>query len=37
MLEREAQRGRRVATVLTGGNLDTALLRTIFSGATPEP
>jgi threonine dehydratase len=37
MMERQRQKGRRVATVLTGGNLDTALLRTIFSGATPEP
>ena len=37
MIERERQQGKRVATILTGGNLDTALLRTIFSGETPEP
>jgi threonine dehydratase len=35
MMERDRQRGRRVATVLTGGNLDTSLLRRIFSGETP--
>lgn len=37
MIERERQQGRRVATVLTGGNLDTALLRQILAGETPQP
>jgi len=37
MMERERQQGRRVATILTGGNIDTSLLGTIFSGVTPQP
>lgn len=30
------QRGRRVAVILTGGNVDTAVLATVLSGRTPE-
>jgi threonine dehydratase len=37
LMERDGHQGRRVATILTGGNLDAALLRTIFAGETPQP
>ena len=37
MAEREAQRGRRVAVVQTGGNADADLLRTVLAGGTPVP
>jgi len=35
--ERELQRGRRVAVVLTGGNLDAPLLAQVLAGETPTP
>jgi threonine dehydratase len=35
--ERELQRGRRVAVVLTGGNLDAPLLAQVLAGQTPTP
>ncbi len=35
LIERERQAGRRVATVLTGGNLDGHLLTEILAGRTP--
>lgn len=34
--EAALQRGRRVAVILTGGNVDTAVLATVLSGRTPE-
>jgi threonine dehydratase len=34
--EREAQRGRRVAVVLSGGNLDAPVLAQILAGQTPS-
>ncbi|MGB3406621.1 MAG: threonine dehydratase [Jannaschia sp.] len=34
--EREAMRGRTVATILCGGNIDTGKLVTVLSGGTPE-
>lgn len=34
--EAARQRGRRVAVVLTGGNVDTHVLATVLAGATPE-
>lgn len=34
--EAPQQRGRRVAVILTGGNVDTAVLATVLSGRTPE-
>ncbi len=36
MQEREQQRGRRVAVILTGGNVDSAALQTVLSGGTPN-
>jgi len=33
--ERERQRGRRVAVVLTGGNVDARTLATVLAGGTP--
>ena len=33
--ERDRQRGRRVAVVLTGGNVDAATLATVLAGRTP--
>jgi threonine dehydratase len=33
--ERERMRGRRVGVVLSGGNIDTAVLRTVLDGQTP--
>jgi threonine dehydratase len=33
--EREQQRGRRVAVILTGGNVDAATLATVLGGRTP--
>lgn len=35
--ERDRQRGRRVAVVLTGGNVDAAVLATVLRGETPVP
>lgn len=35
LAERDRQRGRRVAVVLTGGNADAATLATVLAGATP--
>jgi threonine dehydratase len=35
--EREQQGGRRVGVVLTGGNCDADILRTVLSGRTPPP
>jgi threonine dehydratase len=35
MIERDRQRGRRVATILCGGNLDAHLLIEILAGRTP--
>lgn len=35
MQERSALRGKRVAAVLTGGNVDTDVFRTVLDGATP--
>lgn len=37
MLERDLQRGRRVAVVQTGGNLDARLLAELVAGRTPQP
>ncbi len=34
--EAEAQRGRRVAVILTGGNVDSDVLATVLSGGTPR-
>jgi threonine dehydratase len=34
--ERERQRGKRVAVVLTGGNVDSDVLATVLAGATPS-
>jgi threonine dehydratase len=35
MLERDRQQGRRVATILCGGNLDASLLTQLLAGRTP--
>ena len=35
--EREHQRGRRVAVILTGANMDTDMAATVLSGGTPPP
>jgi threonine dehydratase len=35
--ERDAVRGRRVAFIQTGGNIDTAMLADILAGGTPAP
>jgi len=35
--ERDAQRGRRVAVILSGGNMDAPLLAQILAGHTPPP
>jgi threonine dehydratase len=35
--EREQQRGKRVAVILTGANMDTAMAAEVLSGATPSP
>ncbi|MGH3944601.1 MAG: threonine dehydratase [Pseudonocardiaceae bacterium] len=37
MRERDLQRGRRVAVVLTGGNVDAPTLATVLAGRTPAP
>ncbi len=36
MLERERQRGKRVGVIMSGGNLDTALMPTLIAGGTPS-
>jgi threonine dehydratase len=36
MIERDRQQGKRVATVLCGGNLDASLLTQILAGRTPS-
>ncbi len=36
MQEREQQRGKRVAVILTGGNVDSAALQTVLRGGTPN-
>ncbi len=36
MKERAAQRGRRVAVVVSGQNIDRALMQTVLAGATPS-
>ncbi len=36
MQEREQQRGKRVAVILTGGNVDSAVLQTVLRGGTPN-
>ena len=35
--ERSRMQGKRVATILTGGNIDTAWFREILAGGTPPP
>ncbi|MFU8814458.1 MAG: threonine dehydratase [Pseudomonadales bacterium] len=35
--EQDAQRGRRVAVALTGGNVDSDVLATVLAGGTPLP
>ena len=35
--EREHQRGKRVAVILTGANMDTDMAADVLSGATPPP
>jgi threonine dehydratase len=35
MMERDRQQGRRVAVVMSGGNLDATLMPTLISGGTP--
>lgn len=35
MHERELQRGKRVAVILCGGNVDTDVFRAVLPGATP--
>jgi threonine dehydratase len=35
LAERDLVAGRRIAVVLTGGNCDTSILRTVLDGATP--
>jgi threonine dehydratase len=35
MQERERMRGKRVALILSGGNIDTGVLRTVLQGQTP--
>ncbi|MGH3545973.1 MAG: pyridoxal-phosphate dependent enzyme, partial [Mycobacteriales bacterium] len=35
--ERDLQRGRRVAVVLTGGNVDASTLAAVLAGRTPAP
>jgi threonine dehydratase len=35
LMERDRQQGRRVAVVMSGGNLDTTLMPTLISGGTP--
>lgn len=37
MQEREQQQGKRVAVILCGGNIDTALFSKILAGDTPSP
>lgn len=37
MQERERQRGRRVAVILTGQNIDRPWMQQVLAGATPEP
>ena len=37
MVERDRQRGKRVGVVMTGGNLDTALMPILIAGGTPSP
>ncbi|MFK7830746.1 MAG: threonine dehydratase [Congregibacter sp.] len=34
--ERDAQRGKRVAVILCGGNIDSQVFETVLSGRTPE-
>ncbi len=36
MQERELQRGKRVAVILTGGNVDSSVLQTVLGGGTPD-
>ncbi len=36
MQEREQQRGKRVAVILTGGNVDSAVFQTVLGGGTPN-
>jgi threonine dehydratase len=33
--ERDRMSGKRVAVILSGGNIDTAVLRTVLEGRTP--
>jgi threonine dehydratase len=35
--ERDALRGRRAAVILTGQNIDRAVLQTVLNGQTPAP
>jgi threonine dehydratase len=35
MQERERMRGKRVGLILSGGNIDTGVLRTVLEGQTP--
>jgi len=37
LADREIQQGRRVAVILTGGNIDTTMLAQILAGTTPTP
>jgi len=37
MQERDRQRGRRVAAILTGGNVDTDVFRAVLEGQCPSP
>jgi threonine dehydratase len=33
--ERQRMRGKRVGLILSGGNIDTGVLRTVLDGQTP--
>jgi threonine dehydratase len=35
MQERDRMRGKRVAVILSGGNIDMDVLRTVLAGGTP--
>jgi threonine dehydratase len=37
MQERDRMRGKRVAVILSGGNIDMNVLRTVLAGGTPRP
>lgn len=37
MAERERQRDKRVGVVLSGGNVDAEVLRTVLGGGVPKP